>query len=150
MKRFLPYVIISLGFLALGMLVLALFPARAENTVGPSNLIICNKTAFVSPVAAGTLGIVSGNAAQPIHLCGWEVTSAQSAVTTFQFEYGTQGGPCTTPTLITPAFDITSTAPSVDRQQYATISLPAGAQLCVVSTGTTVGQAIMVWYAQFP
>ncbi len=150
MKRLLPYIILSLGFLALGILVLALFPARAENTVGPSNLIICNKTAFASPAAAGTTSIASGIAGQPIHVCGWEVTSTQSGSTTFQFEYGTQGGPCTTPTVITPAFNITSTAPSVDRQQYATISLPAGAQLCVVSTGTTVGQAVMVWYAQFP
>jgi hypothetical protein len=125
--------------------------AGAENSIGPSNLIICNKTASVSPVTATTTGLVNGVAGLTINICGWHVTSNQSASTTFQLEWGTQaGGPCGTPTTFTPAFSVTSTAPSADRQQYAYVSLPAGTQLCVVSAGATVGLAVMVWYGTTP
>lgn len=135
-----------LGLLAL----LCATPARAENTVGPTNLIFCNKTAAASPATATTTSLIAGSSGVIINICGWEVTSAQSGVTTFQFEYGTQGGPCSSPTTLTPAMNITSTAPSVDRQQYAYVSLPAGSQLCVVTTGATVGQSILIFYATTP
>jgi len=123
--------------------------ALAENTVGPTNLILCNKSASVTAAAAGTVSAITGVAGQSIQICGWEVTSAQSSVTTFQFEWGTQGGPCTTPTTFTPALNITSTAPSVDRQQYAWMSVPTGAQVCMVTTGATLGIAAIVYYAQY-
>jgi hypothetical protein len=89
-------------------------------------------------------------AGRNISICGWHVTSNQNSSTTFQLESGTQGGPCSTPTIITPAFSVTSNAPSADRQAYAYITLPVGAQLCVVSTGATVGLSIMVWYVLTP
>jgi hypothetical protein len=125
-------------------------PALAENTVGPSNLISCNLTANASPVTATTTSIIAGIAGRSISICGWHVTSTQNTSTTFQLESGTQGGPCTTPTTITPAFSVTSTAPSADRQPYAYVTLPPSAQLCVVSTGATVGLAIMIWYVLTP
>lgn len=141
MKRYLLALALGFAFCA---------SAHAENSVGPSNLIMCNKTASAAPASATTTAVISGVAGQQINICGWEVTSAQSTPTTFQFEYGTQGGPCSSPTTLTPALNITSNAPSVDRQQYASISLPAGAQLCVVTTGATVNQALVVWYATTP
>ena len=123
--------------------------AHAENTVGPTNQIICDKQASVSPATATTTSVVTGVATKSIYMCGWHVTSTQSGSTTFQFEYGTQGGPCTSPTTLTPAFSVTSTAPSGDHISIASFSVPAGAQLCVVTTGATVAQAIIVYYAQF-
>lgn len=140
----------SLALLAwLGLSLWAWVPfVHAENVVGPTNLILCNKAASVTAVAAATGQAIAGVAGQAIQLCGWEVTSSQSAVTTFQFEYGT-GASCTTPTTFTPALNITSTAPSVDRQQYAWSSIPSGATVCLVTTGTTVGIAAILYFAQF-
>ena len=134
------------------LLVLALLAgsARAENVIGPTNLITCNKVAFVSPATATTTSLIAGVAGTTINICGWHVTSTQSASTTFQLEYGTQGGPCSSPTAFTPAFSVTSTAPSADRQQYAYISTPPGAQVCVISAGSTVGLAVMIWYSTLP
>ncbi len=133
------------------LLCLLATPAYGQGgpTVGPTNAPLCNKIATAAPVSATTTALISGVANQIINLCGWHVTSNQSSVTTFQIEYGTQGGPCSSPTTITPAFSVTSTAPSGDHQQLAVYTVPAGAQVCVVTTGTTVGQQIILYYSQF-
>jgi hypothetical protein len=136
--------------MALGLSGWAWTAARAQSAVGPTNLIYCNKIAAASPVTATTTSLIAGVAGVSLNICGWHVTSNQSTSTTFQFEYGTQGGPCTSPTTFTPAFSVTSTAPSADRQQTAYVTVPAGSQVCVVTTGATVGQAIMIWYSTSP
>jgi hypothetical protein len=145
-------------FLLPGLLVavvLLFFPFLREQVrgqgglIGPGNAILCNQLSQASPVTATTTSLMAGVAGKVIVICGWHVTSNQSAVTTFQFEYGTQGGPCTTPTTITPAYSVTSTAPATDHVDYASLSIPAGAQLCVVTTGATVGMQVGVWTAQF-
>lgn len=122
--------------------------ARAENTVGPTNAILCNKATSATSAAAGTSQAIAGVAGQAIQLCGWEVTSNQSGVTTFQFEYGT-GATCTSPTIFTPALSITSTAPSVDRISYAWLSVPTGSFVCLVTTGATVGISAVMYFSQF-
>src|SRR5258708_3318469 len=94
-------------FLYLGLLC----AAQAENVVGPTNQIYCNKAASVTVAAAGTNQAIAGVAGQSIQFCGWEVTSgASAAISTFQFEYGT-GSTCTSPTVFTPALNISSNAP---------------------------------------
>jgi hypothetical protein len=106
--------------------------------------------ANVSPATATTTSLISAVTGTVVSICGWHVTSNQSASTTFQLEYGT-GATCGTgTTTFTPAFSVTSTAPSADRQQTAYYSLPVSNALCVVTTGATVGMAVMVWYATFP
>ena len=137
--------------LALGLALYAPIPsAFAQGTVvGPGNLILCVAGAQATVVSATTTSLVTGVAGKIITICGWHVTSTQAASSTFQFIYGTQGGPCGTPTTLTPAFSVTSTAPSADHIDYATLQVPIGQQLCVVTTGSTVGQAIQVYYSQF-
>jgi hypothetical protein len=111
---------------------------------------LCNRTATASPVTATTTLVITGVAGSTVNICGWHVTSNQTASTTFQFEYGT-GATCGTGTnVITPAFSVTSTAPSADRQAIAYISLPMSNSLCVISTGATVGLAVMIWYSLTP
>jgi hypothetical protein len=136
------------------LLLLALLwagPALAQGTiVGPSNAILCNQFAMATPVSATTTSLVAGVAGKSVFICGWHVTSTQSGGTnTFQLVYGVQGGPCTSPVTLTPAFNISNTAPSSDHIDFASTQTTAGAQLCVVTTGTTVGTAVGVWYAQF-
>lgn len=136
-----------LSFLVALGLVLPL-PSVAENVVGPTNQIYCNKAASVTAATATTTQAIAGSAGQAIQFCGWEVTSAQNTVTTFQFEYGT-GATCTSPTVFTPPLNITQNAPSVDRQPMAWASVPLGATVCMVTTGGTVAIAAILYFAQF-
>lgn len=132
---------------ALTLLWLALAaPAFAQ--VGPANQILCNKAAFIAPSTATTTSIVAGVAGQAINICGWHVTSSVSTDNSFQFVSGTQGGPCGTPVNLTAGFHVINSAPSVDHIEFASLTLPTAAQLCVVTTAATALQ-IMVWYSQF-
>lgn len=137
--------------LALALALPVLIPsAQAQGPiVGPGQPILCPFVAQQSPAAAGTLGLVNGVAGKITVICGWHVTSTQSTSSTFQFQYGTQGGPCTTPTNLTPAFSVTSTAPSADHIDYGSMQAPAGTQICVASTGATVALAVMIYYSQY-
>lgn len=137
---------VALGTVS-ALAVLACATPALPQAVGPTNSILCNKTAQASPASATTTSIIAGVAGHQLAICGWHVTSNQSSVTTFQLEHGTQGGPCTTPTVDTPAFSVTSTAPSADHVEYASWTLPVGAQFCVVTTGATVGMQVMIFYA---
>jgi hypothetical protein len=124
-------------------------PASAQGTMGPPNPIACNQQAIATIATATTTALVSGVAGKSIFVCGWHVTSTQSAANTFSFISGTQGTPCGTPTSLTPAFAVTSSAPSADHIDYAHLQVPVGAQLCVVTTGATVGTSVMIWFNQF-
>lgn len=129
----------------------ALWPSSTfgQAVTGPSMQILCNKQALANVATATTTSLINGVAGQIIAICGWHVTSSQSASSTFQLIQGTQGGPCGTPSNVTAQFNVTSTAPSADHIDYATITLPAGAQVCVVSTGSTVALGVLVYYSQF-
>ena len=124
-------------------------PVLAQSTVGPGQQILCPQQSMATVATATTTSMITGSAGKIIVMCGWHVTSTQSTSTTFQFVYGTQGGPCGSPVTLTPPFSVTSTAPSSDHIDYGSFSIPAGNQLCVITTGATVGQAILVYYSQF-
>jgi len=137
--------------LLLCLLALA-FAAPASAQVGPPNQILCNKQGFATVSTNTTTSLVTGVAGQTVFICGWHVTSTQPSgnVNAFQFVNGTQGGPCGTPVNMTPSFTVANTAPSADHIDFAQMSTPVGAQLCVVSSGTTTTDLrIMVWYSQF-
>jgi len=120
--------------------------ALAENLVGPTNVVLCNKIATLAVGPSTITQIVPVVTGQTIFVCGWEVTNT-GATGTFSLSSGT-GSNCGTGTaLIIPALNITNTAPSVDRQQYATIQLPQSAALCVTPSVATI--AFVIWYAQF-
>lgn len=133
---------------ALAFLALSADSFAQPTVVGPGNAIMCNKSAFVTPSTIGTFGLVNGVTGQVINFCGWHVTSSVSTVNTFQFEYGTQGGPCGTPTVFSAPFSVTQTAPSSDHGSFAGSTVPQGQQLCVVTTAATALQ-IQVYYSQF-
>ena len=139
--------------LALSLLALLALCGTAQAQVGPPNQVLCNQTAFVSPSTATTTAMISAVAGKTIFICGWHVTSTVATQNTFQFEAGTQGGPCTSPTAFTPAFGVINSAPSVDHIEFATLSFasPVGGtqqQICVVTTAATALQ-ILVWFGQY-
>lgn len=144
---------VSLGLLAvLGMGLLA----HAQTPIGPSNTILCNQMASTVQTGTGsnvTTSIINGVAGKIVVICGWHVTESGTTAGTFQLAYGTQGGPCGAPlgpVNLTPAFSVSSTAPATDHVDWASLSIPSGAQLCVVTGGAaTSTMQIGVWTAQF-
>ena len=136
--------------LALGLCLALSSSALSQGPiVGPGNLILCPLSAQNS-IAAGTVQLVVPVAGQRIYVCGWHVTSILSTTSTFQFIYGT-GATCGTGTVnLTPAFNVTSTAPSADHQSYAIGPNSAiGAGLCMIAGTGATGTAVMIYYSQF-
>lgn len=119
--------------------------ALAENVVGPSNQILCNKVANVAVGVATATQIVAGIAGQSIFICGWQVTNT-GATGTFNFTYGT-GSTCTSPTTLVTTQNITSTAPSTYNVGIAQMQVPAGSTLCVTPSVATI--ATTLFYSQF-
>lgn len=119
--------------------------ALAENTVGPSAQILCNRPANVAIGVATATQIVAGVAGQSIFVCGWQVTNT-GATGTFSFIYGT-GSTCTSPTTLVTTQSITSTAPSTYNVGVAQMQVPAGATLCVIPSVATI--ATTIWFSQF-
>jgi hypothetical protein len=136
--------------LALGVFWIGLVShALADNTVGPTNQVICNQVAQSNPVTATTALLVAGITGKSIFSCGWHVTSTQATSTTFQFVYGT-GATCGTGQQpITPPFNITSTAPSADHISIASYQIPPGNNICIITVGTTIGDAVAFYFSQF-
>ena len=119
-------------------------PAFAENTVGPSNQVLCNKQAILIGTGAAAQ-IVAAVTGQSIFICGWHVTNT-AASGSFQFTFGT-GSTCTTPTSVTGVFSVSNTAPSADHITAAWTNGGAGQTLCLNATVTTVTGE--VFYSQF-
>ncbi len=135
--------------LALGFALALCAGANAQpSIIGPPNAIQCNQGAQFAAASATTTNVITAVAGQRIYICGWHVTSNQTAANTFQLEYGTGSG-CGTPTTLTPALVVEATAPATDHTQFAVLQTVTGAQLCVVTTGTTVGTNGVIWFAQF-
>jgi hypothetical protein len=148
-------------FILPGLLLAAvlLFPQRLlaqGGLVGPGNAILCSQITNNNLTGTGatvTTSLVNGVAGQTIVICGWHVTQSGTTAGTFQLVYGTQGGPCTSPTVMTPAFSVTSTAPATDHVELASLSVPKSQsgqlnQLCLVTTGAATSTLqVGIWFA---
>jgi hypothetical protein len=126
---------LALAFVAALSLCLPWPPARAENTVGPTNQALCNKQAQFTGTGA-IAQLVAGVAGQSIFICGWHIT-ATTGTNTFQFTFGT-GSTCTSPTNLTPLLNVNSAAPSADHITAAWIGSNSGQTLCINATVTNV------------
>jgi len=139
---------IKLGLILLGLgICIALYPPRvvAENTVGPSAQILCNKVANVAVGPSTATSIVAGVAGQSIFICGWQITNT-AATGTFSFVFGT-GATCTSPTTLVTTQNVTSTAPATYNVGVAQMQVPPGSTLCV--TPSAAGIATTIWFSQF-
>lgn len=130
--------------LGLGLLLWASL-AHSQTVSGPPYQITCNQSAQVSPTTGTTTQLAAAVAGRTIYICGWHVTV--TAASTFQLEYGT-GATCTSPTTLTPAFNVATSAPSGDHIDYAFMATAVNTTLCVVIGGTGPAQ-VMVYYAQY-
>lgn len=119
---------------------------HAENTVGPSNRIFCNKIAILTAGPSAITQIIPAVAGQNINVCGWSVTNT-GATGTFSLQTGT-GSNCGTNTVtFIPSLNITNTAPSTDHVSDAWFSSPQSSALCVTPSVATI--SVVVYYAQF-
>lgn len=120
--------------------------ALAQQTIGPPNAVLCNKTATAS-AAAATTKIVTEVTGQGVHICGWDV-GAGAAVGGFNFISGT-GATCGTGTVtITVAQTLAINTMVVRDTPYAQFSTAAGQAICVVTTGTGP-TSVTIYFAQF-
>ena len=119
--------------------------AWAENTIGPSNQVLCNKVANVAVGPTSATQLVAGVAGQSIFICGYQITNT-GATGTYTFIYGT-GSTCTTPTTLVTIQSITSTAPATYNVGVAQMQVAQGATLCVTPSVATI--ATTLWYSQF-
>jgi hypothetical protein len=120
--------------------------ALADNTVGPTNQIICNKVAQFNAGPVVLTQIVPAVAGQAIYVCGWHTTNT-GATGTFSFSYGTGANCATGTTAVIPATNVTSTAPSADHISIATIFAPVNNALCITPSVATISSVI--YYSQF-
>jgi hypothetical protein len=131
--------------LLLALVLLCAGPARSENTVGPSNAILCNKVANVPIGVSTATQIVAGVAGQSIFVCGYQVSNT-AAVGTFTLIFGT-GSTCTSPTTLVTVQNVTSTAPATYNVGVAQMQTLPGATLCVIPSVATI--ATTIWFSQF-
>lgn len=136
-------------FILWATVVMALFepPPPAEAQVGTITTIRCNGVAIQAASTASLATLVAGVAGKTIHLCGWHVTSSAGTASTFTLSSGTGTNCASTNVAITPAFNVTSTAPSADHNEAAWTSLAIGNNLCIVSSTTSL--QVLVWYGQY-
>jgi hypothetical protein len=120
-------------------------PARAQ--VGPPNQLQCNQLISQSASTTSLATLLAGVAGKVIVVCGWHVTSSSGTASTFQLSSGTGTNCATTNVNLTPAFNVTSTAPSADHVDFAQLSIPAGNNLCIISSGTSLQPS--VWVGQY-
>jgi hypothetical protein len=119
--------------------------ASAENTVGPSNAILCNKVANLAIGPTSSTQIIAGVAGQSIFICGYQITNT-GASGTFSITYGT-GSTCTSPTTLITSQNVTSTAPATYNVGVAQMQTAQGATVCITPSVATI--ASTVWYSQF-
>src|SRR5229473_8459130 len=90
---------LMLRFCAALLLLLSLASAaQAENVVGPSNAILCNKVAILEIGFTTATVLVPAITSQTIFICGWNVTNTTTSASV-AFTSGTQTtNPCDTGT----------------------------------------------------
>jgi hypothetical protein len=132
-------------WLALCLVVLGFAPAQAQ-TVGPTNSILCNKMAYVAVGSTGNQQIVAAVTGQRIFICGWHVTNTGTSGT-WAMNTGTGSNCGSSTTALTPAQNVTSSAPSADHIDFASIQTPQSVALCVNPSVNTI--AAQVFYSQF-
>ena len=138
----------AVGGLALAALISWILPP-AKAQLGPPNQILCNNTPVqpIADVATGTtVKSVSEVTGKVVYICGWHVTG--TAASTFKLSYGTGANCATRNVVLTPTFNVSTTAPSTDHVEFASLSTPVSQGLCVTVGGTGPAQ-VYVWFAQF-
>ena len=120
--------------------------AHAENSVGPTNRIFCNKIAILAAGPATITQIIPAVAGQNINICGWSVTNT-AAAGTFSLQTGTGSNCGTNTATFIPPLNITNTAPATDHVSDAWFSSPQSSAVCITPSVATI--SAVVYYGQF-
>jgi hypothetical protein len=137
-----------LSFLsAVGLSLWAWSPLPLQAQIGQPNNVACNQLVFQTASTASLATLLAGLPGKIIYVCGWDVSNSNATAATFQLSSGTGTNCATTNTNITPAFSVSQSAPATDHVAFAQLSLPAGANLCIISSTVTLQPA--VWVGQY-
>jgi hypothetical protein len=132
--------------LAALLLFSSLAGVRAENTIGPSNQVLCNKSITIATGGSTTAQVIAAISGQAIFICGWHVTNT-AASGTFALVYGTGSNCGTGTTALLQAMNVTNTAPSSDHISIASLSTPINQALCWAPSVATISG--IIYYSQF-
>jgi len=109
---------------------------KSTAQIGNPNSVLCNNSATFTGTGAQA-AVATAGTSQRLYFCGWHITNT-AATGAFAISYGTGTNCGTGNVAITPTLSVTSTAPSADHIEYASISTPPAGELCVNATVTTV------------
>lgn len=111
--------------------------------VGPPNTIQCNQVAALTAGPIVITQIQAGLTGKIITICGWHITNT-GASGTFSLSYGTGTNCGTGTTTIVPPLNVTSSAPSADHVDFASLSIPAGNALCITPSVATIAGVVFI------
>ena len=126
-------------------------PASAQGPiVGPGQYVLCTGAATL-PVGFTTITqLIAAKTGTSIFICGWHITNT-GAAGSLTFSIGS-GSNCGTGTaVVVPAINVTSSAPSADHIDYASlqISPQSGVAQALCATATVATISVVVWFNQF-
>lgn len=130
---------LAIAAAALSLLTLAL--------VAPSHGQELNRTrsASYSATNATTVKVITGQSKNAVYITGLIITA--SAAGTAQIEYGTGSNCGTGTTTVSGALALGASAPvQAQAAQGALVSIPAGQDVCIVSTGTATFAGLISYF----
>lgn len=112
-----------------------------------TGLITCNAVAKYDASTSGSTQLVALQSGQTIRICGYTFLAAGTV--NVKLVYGTGSNCVTSPSDITPAYQLVAQAGLVDREQnWQGLATAASNALCINASGAVAVQAL-VYYTQF-
>lgn len=120
----------------------------AQGSSGLQGLIVCDSTAKYDASTSGSTQIVALSSGKTIYVCGYSLGVGGTA-TNVKLVYGTGTNCATSPSDITPAYQLAANGGIVDRSPFSNgLKTAASNALCVNASAANAVQAL-VYYAQF-
>lgn len=120
----------------------------AQGSAGLQGLIICDSVAKYDASTSGSTQIVALSAGKTIYVCGYSLGVGATA-TNVKLVYGTGTNCVTSPTDITPAYQLAANGGIVDRGAFSNgLKTAASNALCFNASAANAAQGL-VYYAQF-
>lgn len=129
------------------LLALAALAVASLGLASPAAAMQCTQAAIYDNNATGATKLVGGVAAQSIYVCGYTIVSG--GTTNVSLKSGT-GTNCATGTAaVTPAYSMAAQGHVFDNSpEWRGLTVPAGKDLCINSSGTTIAVQAVIFYRQ--
>lgn len=118
-----------------------------QNSSGMTGLISCDSTAFYDASTSGSTQLVALSSGKTIYICGQTIMA--SGTVNVELDYGTGAACVTSPTKITPAWQLTAQTGVNDNATFwSGLKTAASNELCIKTSAGVAVQAL-IHYTQF-